>query len=760
MNERRETDPQFAAGEPDPELALKSAGIGVWQFDPFTQTLACSAEGKAHFGYGAEQRFCYADWAGAVHPEDRLRWDLAVQRAVSERSPLALDYRTIWPDGQIRWIQMRGNLVAVNGKSVLAGCSFGTDVSVNETAVSGAEPRLHAAFHQAPALMAVLDADGTVLEVNRTACEASGFTLRQFHGIPFWEVPWWRSLPEEAAELRTQIAEVAMGRAFQTDCSYQLASGGIRFASRSLTPVRDANELVGQIVVLGFDITERKLAADELLFTKERLSLAQKAGGSGTFDWDIKNNRNVWSQEIEDLYGIEPGEFGTGTYEKWLELVFPEDRTAAEAAVQSSLKSGVLSGEWRILRPSDGHIHWLHARGKVLYDRNGQPERLIGINTDITEQKRAAAARHESEERFRFTFEEAALGMAHVGLDGRWLRINRKLCEIVGYTREELLYMTFQDITYPEDLEEDMKHVKELLEGQVQRYSVEKRYIRKDGSLVWVNLTASLLRDAEGTPLYFISVIEDISARKQMEGALTRSYNELESQVAQRTSALRMLSSRLMQLQDEERRRIARELHDSVGQYMTAIAINLDLLARPEGQNRKALVAESRQLLNHSLSEIRTLSHLLHPPLLDETGLASAAQWYVEGFARRSGIAVEVELPPLERLPANIEMTLFRVLQESLNNIHRHSESTRARVRLEYAAERVTLEVRDFGHGIQAERLERFRNSGTGVGVGLAGIRERVSELGGELEISSDEGGTTVKVSIPLSAAENRTSAA
>jgi two-component system NarL family sensor kinase len=305
-----------------------------------------------------------------------------------------------------------------------------------------------------------------------------------------------------------------------------------------------------------------------------------------------------------------------------------------------------------------------------------------------------------------------------------------------------------------------MKHVKELLEGQVQRYSVEKRYIRKDGSLVWVNLTASLLRDAEGTPLYFISVIEDISARKQMEGALTRSYNELESQVAQRTSALRMLSSRLMQLQDEERRRIARELHDSVGQYMTAIAINLDLLARPEGQNRKALVAESRQLLNHSLSEIRTLSHLLHPPLLDETGLASAAQWYVEGFARRSGIAVEVELPPLERLPANIEMTLFRVLQESLNNIHRHSESTRARVRLEYAAERVTLEVRDFGHGIQAERLERFRNSGTGVGVGLAGIRERVSELGGELEISSDEGGTTVKVSIPLSAAENRTSAA
>lgn len=371
-----------------------------------------------------------------------------------------------------------------------------------------------------------------------------------------------------------------------------------------------------------------------------------------------------------------------------------------------------------------------------------------------------SAARHESEERFRFTFEEAALGMAHVGLDGRWLRINRKLCEIVGYPREELLRMTFQDITYPEDLDADLEHAKQLLEGQVQRYSMEKRYIRKGGSLVWVNLTASLLRDAEGTPLYFISVVEDISARKQMEEDLARSYNELESQVELRTLALRTLSNRLMHLQDEERRRIARELHDSVGQYLTAIAINLDLLARPEGQSRSALIGESRQLINHSLSEIRTLSHLLHPPLLDETGLASAAQWYVEEFARRSGIAVEVDLPPLERLPANIEMTLFRVLQESLNNIHRHSQSTRAQVRIGCDAEQVTLEVRDFGHGMQADRLERFKNSGTGVGVGLAGIRERVAELGGDLDISSDSSGTTVRVSVPVPSSEERTSAA
>ncbi|HKS75909.1 MAG TPA: PAS domain S-box protein [Terriglobales bacterium] len=364
--------------------------------------------------------------------------------------------------------------------------------------------------------------------------------------------------------------------------------------------------------------------------------------------------------------------------------------------------------------------------------------------------KPVATSAHEAEEGFRVTFEEAAIGMAHVAVDGRWLRINRKLCEIVGYSREELLGMTFQDITYPEDLDSDLAHVQELLSGKAQRYSMEKRYVRKDRSLVWINLSVALLRDAKGAPKYFISAIEDITARKRMEEAIAQSHVELEAQVEQRTSALRALSTRLMQLQDEERRRIARELHDSVGQYMTALAINLDLLGETAVENRNHLLAESRQLLDQCLAEIRTLSHLLHPPLLDETGFASAAQWYVEGFARRSGVQVELRLPQIHRLPDNVEITLFRVLQETLNNIHRHSGSNKAEVSLELQGNNVILQVRDFGQGIQPERLERFRLSGTGVGVGLAGIRERVSELGGAMRITSGRGGTCIRIAVPV----------
>ena len=487
------------------------------------------------------------------------------------------------------------------------------------------------------------------------------------------------------------------------------------------------------------------------------LDLAVKSAGIGTWHLNPSAKTLSCSPECKAHFGYPADQ--DFTYQDWADAVYPKDRESWTRAVQEACgDAGTFELAYRTILP-DRRLRWVLMRGDHT-QINGQRV-LTGFScgadcvvraaacSESERQFRATAARHESEERFRFTFEEAALGMAHVGLDGRWLRINRKLCEIVGYTREELLYMTFQDVTYPDDLEADMAHVKELLEGRVDRYSMEKRYIRKDGSLVWVNLTASLLRDSDGDPKYFISVVEDISARKQMEEALARSYSELESQVAQRTSALRSLSNRLMQLQDEERRRIARELHDSVGQYLTALAINLDLLARPYGQNRAGLIAESRQLLNHCLSETRTMSHLLHPPLLDETGFASAAQWYVEGFARRSGVEVELRLPPLERLPANIEIVLFRVLQETLNNIHRHSGSGKAEVRLDFDGKAVTLEVRDFGHGIQPERLERFRSSGTGVGVGLAGIRERVSELGGKMEIASDRKGTAVKVSVP-----------
>ena len=249
-------------------------------------------------------------------------------------------------------------------------------------------------------------------------------------------------------------------------------------------------------------------------------------------------------------------------------------------------------------------------------------------------------------------------------------------------------------------------------------------------------------------------VREHLQQRQAAEEALRRAHDALETLVEQRTAALRRLSVKLIRVQDEERRRIARELHDSLGQDLTAAKISLDMLAQ-EWESDSAHFQDARKLVDRCISDTRTLSHLLHPPLLDEAGFVSAARWYVEGFGRRSGITTTLELPEhLRRLPRGAETALFRILQEALTNVHRHSGSRAVDVRVTEDAAKVVLSVKDFGRGVPGEVLDRFWKTGN-VGVGLTGIRERLKELGGSLEIESNLDGTLLRATVPIAASES-----
>jgi len=216
----------------------------------------------------------------------------------------------------------------------------------------------------------------------------------------------------------------------------------------------------------------------------------------------------------------------------------------------------------------------------------------------------------------------------------------------------------------------------------------------------------------------------------------------------------RRLSVRVLQVQDEERRKFSRELHDSLGQLLALAKMHMAILLEKNPQDE--LLAEIDKLLTESVTETRTISHLLHPPLLDEVGLASAARWYAEGFAKRSGIELSTDIPDdVGRLPRAAELVVFRVLQESLTNIHRHSKSLRAEVSLHSTPSGAILRVRDYGKGMPRELLANFLSTGADVGVGLAGMRERVREQGGRFEIRSDKTGTTVTVTMPIVAAQS-----
>lgn len=233
------------------------------------------------------------------------------------------------------------------------------------------------------------------------------------------------------------------------------------------------------------------------------------------------------------------------------------------------------------------------------------------------------------------------------------------------------------------------------------------------------------------------------------------SHAQLESVILERTAELQNLSQRLLRVQDEERRKLARDLHDSTGQTLAALKISVLLLQQNCNQEPSTLgcMSEVVALTDQAINEIRTMSYLLHPPLLDEVGFPCAAEWYVDGFAKRSGINVSLDLATDRgRLPKSMEIVLFRVLQESLTNVHRHSGASQVSVCFQRQSKTVTLEVRDFGRGIAAERLAGLRETRGEAGVGLTGMRERLNELNGYLEIESDSHGTSIRAIIPLTA--------
>ncbi len=263
-------------------------------------------------------------------------------------------------------------------------------------------------------------------------------------------------------------------------------------------------------------------------------------------------------------------------------------------------------------------------------------------------------------------------------------------------------------------------------------------------TLTTVTFSGAFLLALALLAMHYRFLSTDIRAREQAE----RMARESEE-------SLRRLTGRLLQLQDAERRKFSRELHDSLGQYLVGVKMNLEMFAT---QRDDRLLAEAIQLLGQSIAETRTISHLLHPPLLDEAGFTSAAKWYLEGFAQRSGIEVKLDLPEdAGQLPKPVALGLFRVLQESLTNIHRHSDSAKAEVVLNILANQVLLRIRDYGKGISPELLRNFHVKGTHSGVGWAGMRERMHELGGELSIQPCSPGTLISVTIPLPEAVNAT---
>jgi PAS domain S-box-containing protein len=500
--------------------------------------------------------------------------------------------------------------------------------------------------------------------------------------------------------------------------------GGRVTVSVHIDPIRDRDGAVVGVVNFFHDIHERKLAERTTGLLAAIVDSSDDAIVSKSLDGIITS----WNKSAERLFGYSAEE----TIGQHITLIVPPGRQSEEVAILERLRRGERVEHFETTRVrKNGTTLDVSLSISPIRDAAGRVIGASKVARDVTERKRVERAVAEQARLLDLSF-DAIFVRDPADRITYW---NNGARQLYGYTSEEALGRVSHELLrtkFPEALDR--------ITGRLNRdgrWTGELIHKRKDGSQLVVASRWALEQRDHGSAYSLLETNSDITQQKESEKALKESE----------------LAARLLRLQDEERRRIARELHDGVGQLLAAMSMNVSKVKEERSKlspDAARCVEENSNMVEQISAEIRTLSYLFHPPLLDELGLESALKWYVKGFAERSKIAANLQLPvDLGRLPKDQEMCLFRLVQECLTNIHRHSGSSTALVRLWRTPGEIRMEVSDEGRGIHQEIQSKIA-SGKSAGVGLRGMRERVKQFDGTLEIHSNGKGASILVTLPL----------
>ena len=767
---------------------FEQAAVGMVHATPLGKLLRVNQKLCEILGYGREELLTKR-LIDLTHPDDQAatRANLSKLRS-GELTSFALLKRYIRKDGTIIWANATLSMVRDDRgaadyiMSVIdditeqknAETALHNDIAKTMMRLELAQVELRQTEEQLRAALAASDTATFRWDLNTGEFLEFDENAKRLFGIPPSESVTnsshllSRVHPDDLPVIEAAAERCRRGEDLEVENRIFLADGTIRwlFARGKLVP-----DDQGRLSILGAatDITKRKAAEASARRSDANRKFALESAHVAEWELEIATRKVSRSLLHDEIFGYD-ALVADWTVDRFLEHVHPDDRDQVLSMIQRAVLGGPpLDYECRISR-QDGSERWIWAHGALFPDEHGKATHMIGITMDITERKRTEEALRKSVFRFQRFVESNLIGIAIADMN-RIIEANDVFLDIIGYSREDLARnIGWIGLTPPEQLPRDMRAVEEMKTlGACSPF--EKDLIRKDGKRVPILIGATVL---EPHPLEWMCFVIDLSALKQVERELREARDDLENRVEVRTHELvvtlsslqdeikvrkeaeqkmRELSARLLHLQDQERRRFARELHDTAGQSLSALRMTSDALKRSGELSPKSrkLCDDIDALAEEALNEIRTTSHLLHPPLLDEIGFASAAKWFVEGLVKRSRMEIAVDIRFSERLPADLELVLFRVLQESLTNIHRHSGSSTASLRCERVGDTVTMTIRDAGKGIAPDVLERYQKDGVATGVGLAGMRERVRELGGALQLDSNSSGTQVTVSVPIS---------
>ncbi len=570
-------------------------------------------------------------------------------------------------------------------------------------------------FNASPIGIAVENLDGQPLFVNPALCSMLGFSekeLRSKHCNDF-------SPPEDAAkdwELFQQLRSGVIDH-YQLEKRYFRRDGSLVWAKLSISLLNNRPSTL--VIAMVEDITEKKRAEEARFRHAVILESSEDAIISATVDGVIVG----WNAGAQRIYGYTEAE----VVGKSVDILVPPELPHEENKILATLRAGGRIEHFETLR-----ITKTGKRIKValtifpIRDASGKTVGLSGIARDITERRLEQEALRESEEKFRCVFRDAAVGMVIVSPEGRFLAANEAFCDCLGYREQELLERTVDAVTLPDDWPVFSKRLSEAIANGVGVWRFEKRCLHKNGRVVYTECSASVIRDRTGKPRYLVGGILDVTKRKESEETLSE------------------MARKLVEAQEQERARIGRELHDDINQRLAMLAIELEQL-RENPSEVESRAQELRKRTVELSDDVQALSHELHASKLEYLGVVAGIKSWCREFGERHAMEIKFTNDVSTAVPFDIGISLFRVLQESLQNALKHSGVKHVEVELREVFDVIHLVVTDLGRGFDVNGAIQ------GPGLGLTSMQERVRLVNGTIEIQSNPmGGTTVHVRVPV----------
>ncbi len=729
------------------EVAIEAAKMGTCDWNILTQKIIWNDRHVELLGYipGAEY-YSYADWECRVHPEDLPGVKAAIDLAIATQTDYSSEYRVIWADGSIHWINGFGRFYYDQGGQPIRMAGVASDITDRKQAellIEISEEQYRTLIENIAQIVWQTDAGGQVVTEQLSWSKFTGQSYDEYSG---WG--WLNAIHPENRLYTEQLwsMSVANQTIFEVEYRLQRHDGEYRAMSVQGVPLFNQAGNIRQWIGIHTDITDRKQHEIALRRSEEfnRQILEHNNDCIKVLDLDGRllymNDSGQRLLEIDD--------FSQYVSKFWLQFWEESDRQYAELAIKTAKTGAIYRFEAQCLTAKGSIKSWDVVVSPMLDDQ-GNVDRILSVSHDITARCQAEAAIKESEQRFRATFEQAAVGVAHVGLDGQWLRVNQKLCAIVGYTEAELRPKTFQDITHPDDLAADLEYVRQILAGDIQTYVIEKRYIHKLGQIVWVNLTVSLRWDNSGTPIYFISVVEDISDRKQAEFALKEKTLKLAK------------FALIVKQRNQDLDQFAHIVSHDLKAPLRAIS---NLATWIEDDFEGEIPTETQEHLTLMRSRVTRMESLING-LLDYARIgntpASLTTFKVEDLLAEIIDSLSISPSFTIDLPTNLpvittnRMLLSQVLANLLGNAVKHHNRSDGRIQVmaQPQGKIWTFTVVDDGGGIAPENQERVfgvfqtlatRDSQENTGIGLSIVKKIVESQGGNITLVSELGhGTT-----------------